>query len=277
MLNIVELLRSRGLPDNAKIKMARHLDPRIDVIELMLSGWFETYQSYQDRSVFNCDYLVSFIGLPRSKARFIGVYKVQGVKPASEVPLPNDYPHQEDEAEYFYQLTEVPGFEDLKERVIVHWGKSSRAWCQLFSEKEVVEVVPKGFTRPFPGYLDFVLSHDELGRICKFPEANIEWHVSLSSVAGVYLILEKKSGYQYVGAAYGAKGVMGRWQDYVTNGHGGNKILRDLVKDDPEVFRNFQYSLLHVLPKSLSNDSALKYEKFYKEKLGSRAFGLNAN
>ena len=48
-------------------------------------------------------------------------------------------------------------------------------WVRKDNDKEVVELLPKGYTRPWPGYLDFILSHDELVRICHSPEANREW------------------------------------------------------------------------------------------------------
>ena len=87
-MNIIELLRLRGLDTNAKIKLVRHQDKRYDVNELYRTGYLDIYQSYQSKPVFNCEYLVSFIGWDGSRARFIGVYRVKDCKPAREVPLP---------------------------------------------------------------------------------------------------------------------------------------------------------------------------------------------
>lgn len=58
-MDIVELLALRGLDTNAKIKLARHQDKRYDVKELYRDGHLDTYQSYQSRPVFECDYVVS--------------------------------------------------------------------------------------------------------------------------------------------------------------------------------------------------------------------------
>ncbi len=111
-------------------------------------------------------------------------------------------------------------FEDLKDRVIIEWGKSTRAWAQWLRDKEVLEVLPKGHVRPFPGYLDFVINYEDLRSVCLNSSANAEWHRALSSVAGVYLIMDQVSGLQYIGSAYGKDGILGRWMNYARNGHG---------------------------------------------------------
>lgn len=82
-------------------------------------------------------------------------------------------------------------------------------WVAENEDKEVVELLPQGYTRPWPDYLDFILTHDELVRICSNPEANREWVHKLTAVAGVYLITH--AGNQYVGSAYGREGIYGRF------------------------------------------------------------------
>lgn len=96
-------------------------------------------------------------------------------------------------------------------------------------------------------------------------------------MAGVYLIVQSSTGAQYVGSAYGPKGILGRWKAYTLNGHGGNERLRELHSVNPYSYREFRYSVLRTLPKSLTAKEVIKYETFYKNKLGTRAFGLNAN
>jgi hypothetical protein len=39
----------------------------------------------------------------------------------------------------------------------------------------------------------------------------------------------------------------------------------------------FRFSILETFSRSLSRDEALSLENFFKQKLGTRAFGLNAN
>lgn len=99
----------------------------------------------------------------------------------------------------------------------------------------------------------------------------------LSSVAGVYLILDTVSGMQYIGSAYGKEGIIGRWEQYARNGHGGNKQLMELLEKDPERITKFQYSILITLPQSMTKNEVINVEMLYKKKLGSRSFGLNSN
>lgn len=62
---IIELLQRSGLQQIANVKIVRHRDTRYDIEELIARGHFEQgYQAYQRRRVFNCDYIVSCIGLP---------------------------------------------------------------------------------------------------------------------------------------------------------------------------------------------------------------------
>jgi hypothetical protein len=276
-MHIIELLQLRHLDMNARIKMVRHQDQRYDLYTLMTSGHIETYQACQSSTIFECDYVVSFFGLPRSKARFLGVYRVNGRSKVANIHLPMEYPIQESPNKYFYHLSKVSGFEDFEERIIIDWGGSTRSWHQWLSEKEVVEILPRGYTRPFPGYLDFILDQQELVRIMQYPEANREWHTNLSAVAGVYLIVQESTGAQYVGSAYGPQGILGRWKNYAINGHGDNIRLRELVAAQPGIYREFRYSILRTLPKSLTAQEVIGFETFYKDKLGTRAHGLNAN
>ena len=100
----------------------------------------------------------------------------------------------------------------------------------------------------------------------------------LSATKGVYLISDTKTGKQYVGSAYGVDGIWGRWSDYVnTNGHGGNKLLKELVSSDKDYANNFRFSILMLLPSSVTDKEAIEKEQLFKKKLGTYAFGLNKN
>lgn len=278
-MNIVELLHLRGLNLAAKVKLVRHQDKRYDVTEIYRTGHLNTYQSYQAKSIFECDYIVAFIGLKGSLARFVGVYQVLGKRTAHEVPVPAEFPYPNfaEGDDIYYEMHVVSGFEDLKDRIVIEWGKGAQAWHQWLSEKEVVEVLPKGYVTHFPGYLDFVLTFQELEKIIKNPSSNREWHRMLSGVAGIYLIVDSQSGMQYVGSAYGQEGILGRWKDYVKNQHGDNKKLQEILSIDRNAANNFRFTVLHTLPMTLTQSEVIEYEILYKKKLGSRAFGLNSN
>ena len=144
MISIQELLEMRGLDLSKKVKLVRHLDSRYNVHSIYQNGQLNTYQSYQENKVFECDYIVSFLGIEDMKASFIGVFKVEGKKDPNNVPLPEDFLYNGNfkDSTVFYQLKEVPGFNDFKDRVIIDWG-SSRQWHQWSKNlKEVIEIIP---------------------------------------------------------------------------------------------------------------------------------------
>lgn len=279
MIGILELLQSRGLDMKARVKFVRHQDRRYDIGALVKNGQLEIYQSFQSRAIFDCDYIVVFLGLQASKAKFYSVYKVADVRIASPSDLPSNfiYPEMLGENDFHYTLNELNGFDDLRNRVVIDWGRSALSWHQWMKDKEIVEILPKGYVKEFPGYLDFTLAYEELKEIIANPDANREWHVMLSSVAGVYLIVDHRNGAQYVGSAYGEKGILGRWSIYVKNGHGDNLKLKELVQNNQDCVRHFHFTILRTLPKTLTNKEVIKFEMIYKEKLGTRAFGLNLN
>ena len=119
--------------------------------------------------------------------------------------------------------------------------------------------------------------YDELKEIVDNPTAYESWHTALSSINAVYLIVDKKSGKQYVGSAYGANGLLGRWAYYVNSLHGNNKKMKELICAYPERYHQFQFSILQMLPKTVTNDEIIQIENLYKKKLLTCSFGLNDN
>lgn len=127
IIKIGELLKLRGLDINKRIKLVRHKDARqkqfINGVEVEGNPYdwyrndkdkFIAYQSEQHRDVFkNVDYIVSFIGENGTIARFIGIYKIEGPD------------NERNTNKYCYKITEVEGFDELKERIIIDWGPST--------------------------------------------------------------------------------------------------------------------------------------------------------
>ncbi len=129
----------------------------------------------------------------------------------------------------------------------------------------------------FPGYYNFTLSYDQLTTMVNNPDSNREWQRMLSSVCGVYVLLDQRTGKQYVGSAYGAGGIWARWKSYVKSPAGGNVLLKQLLVKSPSRYKLFQFSVLRVLEPSATKDEVIDQEVLTKKKLGSRAFGLNSN
>lgn len=279
-MQLLDILKLNGFDLNARTKMMRHQSKKYDTEEIFECGYIGAYQSVQSKDLLNCDYLVSFIARGQTKACFAGVWKVKGQVPFEGLGTSDDFPYPgffTEPGDIFYDTERIDGFDDFIGRLIIDWGKGTRSWHQWLKDKPVLEILPKGHIKPFPGYLDFVLSYDELCKMLSAADANRTWHQMLKSVAGIYLITEKSSGQQYVGSAYGRDGILGRWQNYVTNGHGGNTELRSLLSVDPNGAQHFSFTILRTLPASITAKEVIAFEQLYKLKLGSRAHGLNLN
>ncbi|MDM5186857.1 GIY-YIG nuclease family protein [Bacillus sp. DX4.1] len=284
MLTINKVLEFAGLDMSKNIKIARHQDTRdIDVHELYATDHFELYQSYQEKNQFkDCEYLVSCLGIENNQALFIGVYAIKNITPVNGFPDHYDVPYRGKaklQSRYMYDLEKLPGFEELENRLVISWQNIAQAWCMKIdtNEKEVVQLLPKGYVRDFPGYLEINLLYRELQGIMGDPTANGVWHKMLSSVGGIYLILDTTDGMQYIGSASGKEGILGRWKEYAKNGHGGNKKLKELLENDPNRVQKFKFTILQTLPRTLTKNEVLFEENKYKDKLGSRAYGLNLN
>jgi hypothetical protein len=281
LIGLLELLTARGfVPDSKRVKLVRHKDSRFDLEVLKSAGWFDTYQKYQSKPIFDgCDQIVAFIGEESFNSRFVGVYDVGARLPAVEAAVPSGCPHPEwAQTQYFYDLAKRKGFEDLEDRLVVDWGKAALAWHQWFSDRAAIEIRPRGRAlAPFRDYLRVHLSFADLVRLVDQPDAHRDWVAGLSAVGGIYLIVDGLSGQQYVGSATGTGGIWQRWIQYAKTGHGQNlrlKGLCDLEAGHPAAFR---FSILETFSRTLTRDEALSLEAFFKEKLGTRAFGLNAN
>jgi hypothetical protein len=107
---------------------------------------------------------------------------------------------------------------------------------------------------------------------------NPSWRAALANVAGVYVIVDRKTGMQYVGSAYGGIGLWQRWTTYAKTGHGRNKELRNLLKNNRDAYAtNFQFSLIEVCDINASPDFIIARECHWKDVLMTREFGLNSN
>lgn len=283
MIPLEHMLAPLGLDPTvpgSRVAVVRHQDLTLDTSDIYRRGQIELYQSFQARPVFrNYSTLVSFVGLPDLEAVFVGVYQVGAESaPGQKVPPPEYLVGSGGLVNLFhYELTKDPRFDALQDRLVVAWQGGARNWVQGFRSMPVVEVLPDGYVREFPGYLDFTLTFDELKGIVGNVAAHRKWHLMLSAAAGVYLILNEATGEQYVGSAYGARGILGRWFNYADNGHGGNAQLRALVDADPNAPKKFRFSILQTLARTLTPAEVIAHERRHKEKLGTRAHGLNGN
>lgn len=169
-----------------------------------------------------------------------------------------------------YDLKRNNILDELSERLVIEWGGATVAWVQS-KDKEVVEIKGKKTIGDFQSFSLVDLDYRDLQNLMKFPDTNLTWVKALSSVNGVYLIKDQTSGKLYVGSAYGDQGIYGRWSAYAKNGHGGNQ---ELIGLNPV---NFKFSILEIVPATTTAEGVIDCENRWKEKLGTRQFGLNIN
>ena len=165
-----------------------------------------------------------------------------------------------------YDLWWMSAFENLVERVVVAWGPSTRSWSHWAHKqsKVMIELRRHAQEPPFPGFQEFVTTLKDIPLLWR------SWRPVLSSVGGVYVLVHS-DGDRYVGSAFGEDGFLGRWNDYFANGHGGNRLLKKRGR------ANYAVSLLEVASSAMSQGEIVARESAWKNRLGSRAHGLNAN
>lgn len=256
-------------PQESKIHLAgwNGLDDPLDVY---LAGNFNTWQSWQSKRNFGRKYVISLISMGGSRWLFAGIYEVQGAEWISDEP-----------AHFMYDLAEDPRGAELNGRLIVSHDREGRQSYRnaesIASEISVQELRPSRLSvQRFPGFKSILLTKLQLETI--FKENHESWRTALSSVAGVYLISDSKTGKLYVGSATGEGGIWARWSAYAATGHGENAELRKLLAiEGPGRASSFQYSVLEIADTHASSEDVLLRESHWKNVLLSRSHGLNAN
>ncbi len=274
-----DILNRNGI-DPKKTKLIRHSLKHKRCKDCFDNNFIEEYQKIQSKSFFNgCDYVLSFISEPGTSAKFLGCFKVGNGKPIERSFMPNEFPVPEmfEEGEYFFDLEPIDIMADLKERLIIDWGKAAVSWHQWATNEKAVLAIQTNPRYAFLGYDKIILSYVELKEIIMDKILYENWHTALSSIYAIYLIVDKTDGKQYVGSAYGDGGLLGRWRCYIDTKHGGNKQLKEMICNYPDRFENFQFSILQILPKTVTQEEVIKIESVYKQKFLSKEFGLNDN
>jgi hypothetical protein len=222
----------------------------------------EKYQRIQRKKRFEVgDLLASFVVAPHKKTLFIGLYSVDGL---GRVPAGVRDPVSQKDAVglHFYSIHREKRLSEYKGRLSIRWD-AGRAWVQRAhkNEKPVVEI-RNNHEPSFPGFNKFKC---DVSHIAEIPE---KWQEVLRNVKGVYLLVCKETGRQYVGSAKGGQSLWGRFLDYAKTGHGGNVELKSRGP------YHYQVTILEI---TNSEAEIVNIEEAWKVKLMSREFGLNKN
>lgn len=258
--------------------MVRHVgNASRSLSEMIEAGEFEFYQAEQTaakKPFGGADVIVSFLASEGGTCTFHGVYRVGASRPFtaedhSKAPEFLKMSLKNVTDRIWYDLEELPDFNNLRGRLRVRWV-GAIAWVQR-KDMEILEILPPGRVRHFPGYQDVVLTWKELKQICESPRSHPDWVTAMKHTAAIYRIVDLKSEKIYIGSASGKEGLWKRWCDYAKTGNGGNKALIGL---DHEAF---QWSIVRTLSGVMAKRDVILVEQLEKRKHGTRAFGLNQN
>lgn len=148
-----------------------------------------------------------------------------------------------------------------------------------FPELVVKELLDEVITTyEFPGYKNLDVSFRDLEQVYK--KDSPAWKNALS-IKGIYLITDIKEKKTYVGKASGEYGIWQRWGNYITDGHGGDVALKELMNKNGGLDyarKNYKFTLLETT-NGLDEEHIDARESYWKEVLLSRLLdnGYNRN
>lgn len=281
MIRLVDFLSIKSEDyKNYKIHFATGANDKKEPYRKFLINEFGEWQADQTNKNFNREYVISLIYYDKDIWLFGGIYKVNNQTPQS-------VSHNNGWSGWHYDLALTDNQIDMVGRVFVYYKKEFR-----FSYP-YLELQPQNGTSPadicissildkrvtindFNGFTNVNISYQTLKYII---DNNIAtWKSALSNVKGIYLIVDTLTGKQYVGSAYGEDCIWQRWSEYAKNGHGENIELKEILHNNESDYKNnFKYSILEVCNMNLGNEYIIGRERYWKEVLMTRQFGMNRN
>ena len=269
-MNLKKFLAAAGIEiDENLVKIHFATNQGSDPLLAFYSGSFKQWQEEQTQKNFSRPYVLGLIQIEdKATWLFAGLYRILGVEKGSHTA-------------WLYSTELAPGQEALIGRAVVRYAKPFRnsypAYETCADQLELAELrKERASISRFPGYKNVLLRKQELDVVVS---QNLEsWQSALSSVSGVYVIVDRSTGKKYIGSAYGAGGIWSRWCEYSSTGHGGNRDLIILLANQPrDHCSQFHFSILEVCDLSFSKDQVIARESHWKNVLCSREHGLNCN
>ena len=154
-------------------------------------------------------------------------------------------------------------------KLVVGWPPPERSWYRR-AHNNLMPILAireeNYFSADPPPWHEIDFTWAELGILPQRMRAALEqWR-------GVYLIWDSLDAKSYVGSAYGASNILGRWENYAATGHGGNKHLRGR---NPA---NFRFTVIELVAPNTASELVIALESSWKRRLHTAApNGLNEN
>lgn len=288
-LDFNALLQAEGVdPQGVVVLRHRPYEPELrKVFPWLIAERRELFDAYQrthgrpvESSVARAMHVASFFGHEAGKALFVGLYRVVGSTRISR----DDYwamPEHRALADFgmigltkreeclLFDLKPLVAMGEWSGRLVCSWPGLERAW-RRWAGKNVFPVHAIAeeslLVAPMPAWQNLVLDWKQLQAL------PTSWKAALRQWRGVYYIRDKASGKGYVGSAYGPDNLLGRWLNYASSGHGGNKLLRGIDA------AGFEFSILQLVAPDMPMDDVIVLERSWKLRLHTlEPDGLNQN
>lgn len=177
-----------------------------------------------------------------------------------------------------YEYEDIDIYQKYVGRIIIRFKNDCQTMVRLgesvMEKCEIEEILPRVYDNDvFPGYNNVNVSWLSLKALI----TKDGWRTALCNLKGVYLLTDTETGKRYVGSAYGQDMILGRWEEYIRTGHGGNKLLKKLEFD--YIKENFRFTILETFGQNTSDETIIARESYWKEVLLTRneKFGYNDN
>ncbi len=267
MIKLIDILEVQGVAlGRYKIHLAT--PGSTSPLDAYLKGTFKEWQEEQNAKNFECETVIGLIHLDGDLWLFAGVYSILSVESAM--------------SKFRYRTGLLPRQDDLVGRIVVRYKREFRnsyIWGHKYGHQlELAKLLELPYAiEDFKGYNKVRIPHTTLKLIVhRFEES---WRSALSSVGGVYLIMDTETGKGYVGSAYGEGGIWQRWRHYADTDHGDNVELIALLEEKGTAYaEHFQYAILEIADPLDTDKQVLARECHWKNVLMTRGkFGYNSN
>lgn len=229
--------------DKYKIHFARKATNGVEPLDEYIADpthleWWKEWNTYSTgKNHFNKPYIFSLIRDYHENDTWLfgGVWKVVGIDRRSRTNP--------------YKIELVRRFEPFVGRLRITYPYSKRAtrvnMKDHFEKMVVKEILDEPYFEPFPGYSEVDEPFYVLRTIIE--KRDKKWKDALS-VNGIYLITDTKTCKKYVGKADGRNGLWQRWSEYISNGHGGDEALKELISRKGYKYAEnyFRFAILEV-------------------------------
>jgi hypothetical protein len=291
-MDLNHLLREKGI-DPEQVLVFRHRPVERELrkmLPLLAADSPDLFNAYQqthgekvEKAMTVAGYIASFIGHEPAKALFVGLYKIGQTKPLTheqywKIPAyielkkigMRGFLTEGRPSCLWFDLTLTDFCSAWKGKLIVDWPPPERSWWRRAHRNEMAVhaiLEESELDTAIEEWDELDLTWNELSLLSK------RWRDRLSEWRGIYFIFDASDGKGYVGSAYGSDNLFGRWREYATSGHGGNKLLRE--RDH----QNFRFTILQLVAPTMDADEVIRLETSWKDRLHTRKDygGLNDN